>query len=173
MMHKGESKMRSRHGSLDLLNDPVAQNLLKSTKMAQLAYVWPDGTPRVVPIWFHWNGKALVMGTPPVAPKLKALHTGSHVAVAIEDSSAWPYKVLYLRGPVQVEWVEGIVPEYALSAVHYFGEEAGSNWLAQVKQLTDKMARISFTPQWVSLSDFETRFPSAIESAIAAASGGG
>ena len=159
--------MATRHGSLDLLNDPVAQNLLHSTKMAQLAYVWSDGTPRVVPIWFHWNGKELVMGTPPGAPKLKALHTGSQVAVTIEDSSAWPYKVLYLRGPVQVEWVAGIVPEYAWCAVHYFGEEAGNAWLAQVKQLTDKMARISITPQWVSLSDFETRFPSAIERAMA------
>jgi hypothetical protein len=164
--------MATRHGNLELLNDPVAQNLLKSTRMAQLAYVWSDGTPRVVPIWFHWNGRELVMGTPPEAPKLKALHTGSQVAITIEDSSTWPYKVLYLRGPVQVEWVEGIVPEYALSALHYFGEEAGNNWLAQVKQLTTQMARLSITPQWVSLCDFETRFPSAIESAIAAAAAG-
>jgi hypothetical protein len=22
-----------------------------------------------VPIWFHWNGEAIVIGTPPTAPK--------------------------------------------------------------------------------------------------------
>jgi hypothetical protein len=164
--------MATRHGSLELLNDPVAQNLLKSTKMAQLAYVWSDGTPRVVPIWFHWNGKELVLGTPPGAPKMKALKSGAPVAVTIEDSSAWPYKVLYLRGTAHIEMLDGITPEYAWCAVHYFGEEAGNAWIAQVSQLTDKMARISITPTWVSLSDFETRFPSAIESAIAAAAGG-
>lgn len=164
--------MTTRHGSLELLNDPVAQNLLKSTKMAQLAYVWSDGTPRVVPIWFHWNGKELVLGTPPGAPKMKALQSGSPVAITIEDSSAWPYKVLYLRGTAQVEMLDGIIPEYAWCATHYFGEEAGKAWMAQVSQLTYKMARISITPTWVSLSDFETRFPSAIESAMAAAAGG-
>ena len=36
-----------------LLDDPVAQELLHSTNLARLAYTWHDGTPRVVPIWFH------------------------------------------------------------------------------------------------------------------------
>lgn len=45
--------MPTKQGSLALLNDPVAQRLLQSTNPARLAYVWKDGTPRVVPIWFH------------------------------------------------------------------------------------------------------------------------
>ena len=40
-------------GDLELLQDPVAQDLLTSREYAQLAYVWHDGTPRVVPIWVH------------------------------------------------------------------------------------------------------------------------
>jgi hypothetical protein len=31
-------------GDLSLLEDPVAQELLNSTHLARLAYVWPDGT---------------------------------------------------------------------------------------------------------------------------------
>ena len=46
--------MTSPHGSLELLNDPIAQELLHSTMPARLAYTWPDGTPRVVAIWFHF-----------------------------------------------------------------------------------------------------------------------
>ncbi len=60
-------------GDLALLQDPVAQTLLTSTAFARLAYLWTDGTPRVVPTWFHWNGEQIVLGTVAGAPKLAAL----------------------------------------------------------------------------------------------------
>jgi hypothetical protein len=50
-------------GDLALLNDPVARELLHSTNLAKLAYVWTDGTPRVVPLWFAWTGEEVVLGT--------------------------------------------------------------------------------------------------------------
>jgi hypothetical protein len=57
-------------GDLALLEDDVARQLLASTVPARLAYVWKDGTPRVVPMWFHWDGSEVVLGSPPGAPKL-------------------------------------------------------------------------------------------------------
>jgi hypothetical protein len=42
--------MPTVQGDLGLLNEPVAQRLLQSRIPARLAYVWADGTPRVVPI---------------------------------------------------------------------------------------------------------------------------
>src|SRR5579863_7589056 len=60
-----------QQGDLSLLQHPAAQELLHSKIPARLAYVWTDGTPRVIPIWFHWNGRDIVMATPPKAPKLK------------------------------------------------------------------------------------------------------
>ena len=60
-------------GSLELLQHPVSQELMQSKIPARLAYIWTDGTPRVVPIWFHWDGKEFILATPPKAPKLKAL----------------------------------------------------------------------------------------------------
>ena len=48
-----------------LQTTPVAQQLLQSAIPARLAYTWHDGTPRVVPMWFHWTGEDLVMGAPP------------------------------------------------------------------------------------------------------------
>ena len=35
--------------------------------LARLAYTAADGTPRVVPIWLHWTGNAIVMVAPPGA----------------------------------------------------------------------------------------------------------
>ena len=65
--------MSIKQGDLSLLNEPVAQELLSSAIPARLSYVWSDGTPRVVPIWFHWNGEQIVIGTPTGMPKMKVL----------------------------------------------------------------------------------------------------
>ena len=150
----------SEHGDLACLADPVAQELLASAVPARLAYSWKDGTPRVVPIWFHWDGEQVVFGTPPRAPKLHALDDGAAVAVTI-DSNDWPYHVLSIRGTASVERVDGVVPEYAAAAKRYFGEEQGKAWVEQFPP-DMQMWRIAVTPTWANVLDFETRFPSAL-----------
>ena len=153
----------SEYGDLACLADPVAQELLASAVPARLAYSWKDGTPRVVPIWFHWDGEQVVFGTPPRAPKLNALDDGAAVAVTI-DSNEWPYHVLSIRGTASVERVDGVVPEYAAAARRYFGEEQGTAWVAQFPA-DMQMWRIAVTPTWANVLDFETRFPSALSDA--------
>jgi hypothetical protein len=52
----------------------------------------------VVPIWFHWTGEEVVLGSPPGAPKLKALAANSAAATrhfGEEQGQAW---VAQLRG---------------------------------------------------------------------------
>ena len=158
--------MSTKQGSLALLQDPIAQELLQSTNPARLAYVWPDGTPRVVPIWFHWNGREFVLGTPPKSPKVHALKPKASVALSI-DRNTFPYHVLQIRGTAQVEMVAGIVPEYAAAAERYFGVAQGQAWVAQVRSLFTHMQRIAIKPEWVGILDFEQRFPSAIAAAMA------
>jgi PPOX class probable F420-dependent enzyme len=153
--------MVTKQGELTLLQDSVAQELLQSRLPARLAYNWLDNTPRVVPIWFHWTGEEIVLGTPPKAPKLKALPRNPTVAISI-DSDTWPYKVLQIRGTARVEMVDGITPEYQAAAKRYFGEEQGRAWIEQVKSTNARMGRIAIRPEWVAILDFETRFPSAL-----------
>jgi nitroimidazol reductase NimA-like FMN-containing flavoprotein (pyridoxamine 5'-phosphate oxidase superfamily) len=160
--------MGSKQGDIALLNEPVAQELLQSTNIAQLAYVWRDGSPRVIPIWFHWTGDKFVFAGPVEAPKIKVI-ADQKVAVTI-NSFSWPYKVLLIRGTARVNTVEGIAPEYAAAAYRYHGQDGGKAWLQQVEALgTEQMARIEVKPEWVGLMDFETRFPSALEAAMEAA----
>src|SRR5262249_5872479 len=118
--HSQEQRMSVKQGSLDLLEHPASQNLLRSTIPARLAYVWTDGTPRVVPIWFHWTGAEFVLGTLPKAPKIKALTQNPKVALTIDDDQ-FPHKVLLVRGTAQLQTVKDIVPEYAMAAERYFG----------------------------------------------------
>ena len=157
--------MPTRQGDLALLKESVAQALLQSTIPARLAYVSRDGTPRVVPIWFHWTGEAFIFGTPLAAPKVKTLQANPKVALTI-DGDTFPYKVLQVRGTAQIETVDGIVPEYAMAAERYFGNEQGKVWIEQFQQMFAQMARIIVQPEWVGILDFEQRFPSAIEAAM-------
>jgi nitroimidazol reductase NimA-like FMN-containing flavoprotein (pyridoxamine 5'-phosphate oxidase superfamily) len=148
-----------QQGSWELLNDPVASALLSSVNPARLAYTWTDGSPRVVPIWFHWTGEQFVLGSPPKAPKLKALAADPRVALTIDDN-AWPYKVLLVRGRADAELAEDVCPEYEMAATRYFGPEQGPAWVATLRG--KPMARIAITPEWAGILDFETRFPSAL-----------
>jgi nitroimidazol reductase NimA-like FMN-containing flavoprotein (pyridoxamine 5'-phosphate oxidase superfamily) len=157
--------MATEQGDLALLDDPVAQELLHSTNLARLAYTWRDGTPRVIPIWFHWDGKMIVLGSPPNAPKADVLPANSKVALTI-DRDEWPYHALLVRGTAEVEKVEGITLEYEACARRYFGEEQGREWVEGVRQMSSQMVRIAVRPEWVSILDFETRFPSAIQAAM-------
>jgi len=152
---------RVEQGDLSLPQHPAAQELLQSKIPARLAYVWTDGTPRVVPIWFHWNGREIVMASPEKAPKLKALAKNPKVSLTIDDNT-FPHKVLMIRGTARLEQVEGIVPEYAKAAERYFSAAQAEAWLSQLRKLVSSMVRITITPEWVGVLDFQARFPSAL-----------
>jgi hypothetical protein len=121
-----------KQGDLELLQHPASKELLESKIPARLAYVWTDGTPRVIPIWFHWNGRDLILATPPKAPKLKALTKNPKVSLTIDDN-VFPHKVLLIRGTARLQTVDGIVPEYATAAERYFGPEQGQAWVKQLR----------------------------------------
>ena len=161
--------MAARQGDVALLQDPVAQALLSSREPARLAYTWTDGSPRVVPIWFTWNGTQVVMAGPPDAPKVQALRGDPRVAITIDQAASWPYTALLIRGRASLDEVQSIAPDYAQAATRYFGPEQGAAWLEQVAKLGSSMLRIAVTPEWVSILDFQQRFPSAIARAMAAA----
>jgi Pyridoxamine 5'-phosphate oxidase len=152
-------------GDRKLLESDVAKRLLASTVPARVAFTAKDGTPRVVPTWFHWTGDELVMPTFVSAPhvrrparRLGALRTNPAVAITI-DTEGFPPNVLLVRGRASVTEVDGVVPEYALAARRYMGEEAAAAYLAQVDQPGTKMARIAVRPTWVGVLDFQTRLP--------------
>jgi hypothetical protein len=152
-------------GDLRLLETEQAKRLLDAPLPARYAYTATDGTPRVLPSWFHWTGDELVMPTFLAAPhvryparRLAALRRNPDVAVTI-DTEAFPPEVLLLRGRAAITEVDGVVPEYALAARRYMGDQAATAYLAQIDQPGTRMARIAVRPTWVGLLDFQTRVP--------------
>jgi hypothetical protein len=147
-----------------LMNDPVAQQLLGSANPARLAYIARDGTPRVIPIGFEWNGATIVIGTIPGSAKVAALKANPAVALTIDTSPpVWPPNVLLVRGTARVSLVDGVFPEYVEGSRKLTPAAEFPAWEEGVRALYDQMARIDITPEWVKIHDFETRIPQAVE----------
>ena len=60
-----------KQGDVRLLETEIARELLASQLPARLAFIAKDGTPRVLPTWFHWTGEELVMPTFVSAPHIQ------------------------------------------------------------------------------------------------------
>jgi hypothetical protein len=146
------------------MEDPVARRLLESANPARLAYIALDGTPRVVPVGFHWDGVMLVIGTVPGSAKVAALKENPVVALTIDTSPpAWPPNVLLVRGTARLSTVDGVFPEYVAGARKLTPAAEFARWEAGVRALYDTMTRIDVSPTWVKIHDFESRIPLAVE----------
>src|SRR4051812_15216979 len=100
-------------GDTRLLDTPTAQRLLTgSTQMARLAYTAKDGTPRLIPVNFLWNGEEVVVAAFAGTYKIRDLRARPDVAITI-DTADGPPQALMLRGKVTLAEVEGVLPEYA------------------------------------------------------------
>ena len=143
-----------------LQTDAVAQHVLSLPLIARLAYTWRDGSPRVVPMWFHWTGEELLMGAPPNSPKMRVLTERPQVAVSI-DTAEWPYQWLTVRGTAAVQVAAEPFAEYLAMARRYLGHTGGEQFLTALRQTFHGWARIAIQPQEVRILDFQGRFPSA------------
>lgn len=153
-------------GHLGLLDTEMAGRLLGSTIPARLAFVAPDGTPRVVPTWFEWNGAEIVMATYVAGPaagihrpaaRIAALRANPAVALTI-DTETSPRQCLTIRGRAEINEIVGLAPEYISAAHRYLGEGA-STMLSAMDQPGTIQARIAVRPTWVGLVDFAERLP--------------
>jgi hypothetical protein len=153
--------MTSTDALATMSGNSAAQHLLRSSNLARLAYTWKDGTPRVVPMWFHWTGESVLMGVPPNAPKTGVLIDRPDVAITI-DSNDWPYQMLSIRGVASVEIVEGLFPEYREMARRYLGDAGSEQFLALADQIFSRWVRITLHPREARILDFAAgQFPSA------------
>lgn len=147
-------------GDLRLLQHPTATALLTSRELARVAYTALDGSPRVLPIYFHWTGTELVLPTFAGSHKVAAIRRSPNLAVTI-DRAGPPPEVLLLRGRAELTEVAGVLPEYAAAHERYNGPEQARAAIEQANQPGVRMVRIAFVPTWVGVLDFETRFPGA------------
>ena len=111
------------------------------------------------------------MATAPKAAKVAALRRNPKVALTI-DTSAFPPKVLLLRGTAEVTIVKGVPEGYLRAGRKVMTEEQYPGWVTGVQSLYDEMAVITVTLTGAKLLDFETTLPKAVEDLIQEKSAG-
>lgn len=151
---------------LKLLNDdPSARELLASRIPARLGYIAADGTPRVIPVAFHFTGDTFVFGSPVGSPKVEALRRNAAVALTIDDDALPPVSLL-VRGTASVRVVDGVAPEYLAANRRAMPPAAWQEFERQALALYDRMAIIEITPTWARVFDFTDRVPQALATLI-------
>jgi hypothetical protein len=148
-------------GDVRLLDTDIAQRRLATDSPLRLAYVALDGTPRVVPVGFHWTGEEIVMGGFAPSARGRALRVNPRVAIVI-DTDDQPPEVLSVRGTASVAEVQGVVPEYETYMRVGMSAEAADAYFAELRSRNVLMERIAIRPDWAAVVDFRTRFPAAM-----------
>ena len=154
----------------NVLNDPLAQELMASSIPARLAYTGEDERPRVIPIGFLWDGTHFVVCTVPGSPKVRALALRPDVALTI-DTVAWPPSALLVRGRATAELVAGVPAEYLAASRKSVPPDQWQSFEEGVRALYKEMTRIVITPNWAKVLDFITRLPSPIEELVRSQTG--
>jgi hypothetical protein len=149
---------------MNVLGDPLAQELLHSPLLARLGYNGLDDSPRVVPIGYLWTGTSFVVCTATMAPKVRALTARPSVALTIDTGTEQlPPHILLVRGTASIEVVDGVPDEFLEASKKGLPREQWSAFEDGARSLYPQMARITVRPEWAKLLDFETRLPSAVE----------
>lgn len=150
----------------EILANPYSQQLLSGPIPARFSYIGLDGDPRVVPIGFHFDGERLHIFTVPKAAKVNALRKNPRVALTI-DTEGFPPKALLIRGTTELKLEDGVPEDYIIAGHKVMTADQHEEWTAGVTALYDQMVRITVTPDWVKLLDFETTIPKAVADLVA------
>jgi nitroimidazol reductase NimA-like FMN-containing flavoprotein (pyridoxamine 5'-phosphate oxidase superfamily) len=139
----------------DELAQPGAQAMLQSSASCHLAYLGPDGLPRVIPVGFLWKNNRVIVCTATTAPKVRSLENRPDVALTIdggdEPGSA---QSLSIRGRATLETVDGVADDYLEMAGKSWDEETRAEFEQQVRTVYEQMVRISIEPRWARFYDF-------------------
>ena len=77
------------------------QGFLESEPVVWLSTVRPDGGPHLVPIWFWWDGEALLVFSKPGAQKVRNLRAHPSVMLALGDAED-DFDVGLMRGRAEL-----------------------------------------------------------------------
>lgn len=92
--------------------------------LAKLATINRDGTPHIMPLWYLYDGREIVMITGPGARKVRNIRRDPRVTVCI-DRPTPPYAGVVVQGIARLE--EVAYQELAAPlAVRYLGQDAGA-----------------------------------------------
>ena len=88
---------------------------LRAELMMWLSTVRPDGRPHLVPVWFLWDGRAILIFSQPNQQKLRNLQHNPNIVVAL-DTAGQGDDVVMIEGKAELlndPAVSAALPAYA------------------------------------------------------------
>ena len=158
-----------RESASAVLATPLAQELLRSSPVAHLAYIGRDGYPRVIPTGYVWKGGKFVVCTPDNAPKVRGLGSNPRVALTI-DTQTQPPRILLVRGTASMEFVDGVPDDYPRLHTNTFPERSGMGSTRRFAAYTHEWRESASRPNGQSSSTSSGPFPKPLRSCWLSAS---
>ena len=108
-------------GEVSVLRGEAPQryrDILESTALGHLATIGADGRPQVNPVWFIWDGHAILLSVKPETVKYGNMRANPAVAMSVSDP-AQPDRYVEVRGEVvalelyeTLAWVNQLARKY-------------------------------------------------------------
>lgn len=164
--------------------DPVVRTLLEMPIALRIGYTGLDGSPRVIPVVYLWDGAAFVFASPAAAYKVKSIvarpeaafsidvgpgPTAAEARVKISSSLGLPvvdYAPIAVtgRGTTSIEICSGIPQIHLEMARRMIGDDRKlKDWADGHVERDNDWAIISLTPTHIAVCDFVSRFPPTAE----------
>ena len=109
-----------------LMTPPEMDIYLREPNLSHLSTVGPDGAPHVAPVWYHYNGEALLVLAEPKALKIRNIRHEPRVSIAI-TATVQPYSFLQFNGVATLsdQWEKELL--WSMS-INYQGQEEGERY---------------------------------------------
>lgn len=88
---------------------PRIERFLRTEEVLWLSTVRPDGPPHLVPIWFSWDGRCILLVSKPDAVKVEAMRREPRVMLALGDAEE-DFDVALIEGIAELP--EGPVTDF-------------------------------------------------------------
>jgi PPOX class probable F420-dependent enzyme len=134
------------------LNDAEGAHIdarLRAEPIIWLSSVRPDGNPHLVPVWFLWDGAAILIFSKPAAQKVRNLRHNPQVMLAL-DSADEGEDIVLLQGRAELlgdDAPRSTLPEYAekyaalMARINITAESMAQEYTQTIRVMVERRVR--------------------------------
>ncbi len=122
---------RGTIGGMPEMTATEADEFLRETRIAKIAYLHEGGAPTIVPVWFEWDGEVARVFTSRTSPKAHRIAADPRVALTVEEPVGVHERWVTIEGTAAISET-GTVELLARLARRYYdpvrAEQAIASW---------------------------------------------
>lgn len=110
---------------------PAIDAFMREPRVAVLATIGKDGSPRTVPVWFLWDGASPILFTSRTTRKWRDIERDPRVSLCVDhrpeprSPEAEAYAAVIIEGRVEEATDRSLYDDVLAMSLAYWGEERG------------------------------------------------